>query len=86
MDETFYGPEGSSEKGWLSVLGVAARQGDSGGPITNVQGQWVGTLFGSEDTKENGTYTLGSHIDTIKEVFGQRLRVSPGTNYNFTEQ
>jgi hypothetical protein len=37
-------------------VGVAARQGDSGGPIFNADGELAGVLFGSGDGTTTGTY------------------------------
>ena len=80
MSATFYSPQRNSEDGWFEITGVAARSGDSGGPVTNAQGEWVGTLFGSGDSAEFGVYTIGSHIETIRRVFGDHLNLSQDTN------
>ena len=62
---------------------VAARQGDSGGPIFNARGELAGVLFGSNDSFLAGRYTMGSYCGRVRlfvaSVSGdfQRLPANP---------
>lgn len=60
---------------FFSVQGVAARQGDSGGPITDQDGKLIGILFGSYN-ETNNKYTQGITIDRIRQVFGLKFKPS----------
>ena len=48
-------------------LDVAARQGDSGGPILNTRGELAGVLFGANDTIVTGGYTMGSYCGRVRQ-------------------
>ena len=50
-------------------VAVAAREGDSGGPIFNASGQLVGVLFGT-----GGGRTLGSHCERIQIFLADVIR------------
>ncbi len=62
---------------------MAARQGDSGGPIFNARGEVAGVLFGSNDSFFTGQYTLGSYCGRVRRFVAaaggdfQRLPVNP---------
>ena len=47
-------------------VNVAARQGDSGGPIFNARGELAGVLFGSNDSFLTGQYTMGSYCGRVR--------------------
>ena len=54
------GPYVSPGKGHpyeMVEVDVAARSGDSGGPILNSRGQLAGVLFGSADGSTNGSHS-----------------------------
>jgi S1-C subfamily serine protease len=53
------------EVGPLIEVDAGARHGDSGSPILNEKGQYVGTLFAS-----NGVRTIGAHVDTVLKFLG----------------
>lgn len=74
VSKSFFGPTNDSAGDFFQVMGVVARQGDSGGPITDSRGNLIGILFGSNKGKD-GTYTMGVTIDRIKKVFGEKLKV-----------
>jgi S1-C subfamily serine protease len=59
-------------RGWYKVEGVEARSGDSGGPVIDVNGAFVGTLWGSVD---GDTYFTPAdkvlrHLERIKALYG----------------
>ncbi|MCO6455169.1 MAG: trypsin-like peptidase domain-containing protein [Pirellulaceae bacterium] len=61
------------EKDWpyeMVELAAAARQGDSGGPIFNRQGQLAGVLFGS-----NGQTTSGSYAGRVQQFLAPTWQV-----------
>ena len=47
-------------------VSVPARQGDSGGPIVNEQGQLAGVLFGS-----GGGLTTGTHVGRLRQFLAE---------------
>jgi hypothetical protein len=55
-------------------LGVAARQGDSGGPIFNCQGELAGVLFGSGQGTTAGAYCgrVGEFLSTFGPDVGRQ--------------
>lgn len=53
-------------------VSVPARQGDSGGPIVNAQGQLVGVLFGSG----HGT-TTGTHVGRLRQFLVEISAATP---------
>jgi hypothetical protein len=80
---TEYLSPGDNQPGELVELDVAARQGDSGGPIFNTRGEVAGVLFGSNDSFFTGQYTLGSYCGRVRQFVAavgsdfQRLPVNP---------
>ncbi|MCS7237118.1 MAG: serine protease [Thermoguttaceae bacterium] len=54
-------------------VSVGARQGDSGGPILNAQGQLAGVLFGT-----TGGRTIGSHAGRIRQFLLRAQNHLPG--------
>jgi hypothetical protein len=50
----------------VEVGDVAARNGDSGGPIFNTRGELAGLLFGSNDSFLAGRYTMGSYCGRVR--------------------
>ncbi len=48
-------------------VNVAARQGDSGGPIFNDRGEVAGVLFGANDSFLDGQYTMGSYCGRVRQ-------------------
>jgi S1-C subfamily serine protease len=46
----FWGEFDKNRKGtWKKVINAPARSGDSGGPVLNERGEFVGTLWGAAD-------------------------------------
>lgn len=72
VSKKFFAPDEDSVGDFFQITGVVARQGDSGGPVTDSRGQLIGILFGSNKS-ESGIYTMGVTIDRIRKVFGDRL-------------
>lgn len=64
-----YSPDANSPAQWIEIKGVRARQGDSGGPILNASGEYVGTLFGSVTN-----FTVGTRVDRVKKILGTLLQ------------
>jgi len=56
-------------------LNVAARQGDSGGPILNAEGQLAGVLFGSGAGTTTGTYSgrVAEFLSSLAPDIGRPL-------------
>jgi hypothetical protein len=54
-------------------LAAAAREGDSGGPILNQNGELAGVLFGSIDGRTTGSHTLpvGRFLASVAGRFGE---------------
>jgi S1-C subfamily serine protease len=65
----FRSPGGKAPQDWIEIVGVEARQGDSGGAILNASGEYVGTLFGSGDG-----FTIGTHAKRVREILGTLLQ------------
>ena len=61
---------------FFEVLKVRARQGDSGGPVTDTHGNLVGILFGASTATGDDSYTHGTTIDRIRKVFGSKFKPS----------
>ncbi len=80
---TEYLSPGGNNPSEIVEVNVAARQGDSGGPIFNARGELAGVLFGSSDSFLTGQYTMGSYCGRVRlfvaAVGGdfQRLPVNP---------
>lgn len=67
--ETRKGRNVEVEKGGsLMEIDTTARNGDSGSPFLNEAGEYVGTLFGSDDK-----CAYGSHIETVLMFLGWEL-------------
>jgi S1-C subfamily serine protease len=60
------------EDGDLLEIDTTARNGDSGSPFLNEKGEYVGTLFGSNDSE-----AMGSHIDTVLDFLGWEKAPTP---------
>lgn len=54
---------------WFEIKGIEARQGDSGGPVLNASGEYVGTIFGSGDN-----FTMGTQVEYVKRVLLELLQ------------
>ena len=63
---TEYLTPGGNNPSEIVELDVAARQGDSGGPIFNARGELAGVLFGSNDSFIAGQYTMGSYCGRVR--------------------
>jgi hypothetical protein len=50
----------------LVEVDVAARSGDSGGPIFNARGEVAGVLFGANDSFLTGGFTMGSYCGRVR--------------------
>jgi len=62
---------------FFEIEGVKARQGDSGGMVTDSKGRVVGILFGAAvRTKDGVGLTHGITIDRIEKVFGEKFKPS----------
>jgi hypothetical protein len=61
----YFSPGGGNPRE-IVELDVAARQGDSGGPILNARGEVAGILFGSNDSFLTGHYTMGSYCGRVR--------------------
>jgi hypothetical protein len=66
---TFAAPEPNMPYEMFEVS-VAARQGDSGGPIINERGELAGVLFGAGDGRTTGTQ-VGRVRTFVNEAFGE---------------
>ncbi len=79
----YLSPGGNHPNELMEVGDVAARNGDSGGPIFNTRGELAGVLFGSNDSFLAGRYTMGSYCGRVRvfvaSVSGdfQRLPANP---------
>lgn len=68
VNKIFLYPEGYPKSSdFFRVDGVAARRGDSGGPITDVHGNLIGMLYAANWTSN---YTVGVTVDRIQKVLG----------------
>ncbi len=78
-------PEDSDANDFFQIKGVAARQGDSGGPVTDRHGHLIGILFASNADEK---FTLGVTVDRIRKVFGSKLKPkTPTPNpYHFEDR
>jgi hypothetical protein len=70
MAKIKYGPADLSHT-WYAIHGCRSRQGDSGGPIFDEQGRWVGTLWGS--CGDHGGETMFIAAKDIVEQLNQLL-------------
>lgn len=89
VSNQFFFPDEGDPEDFFQVEGAVARQGDSGGPVTDKNGRLVGILFGSHHNKDSGEkFTLGVTIDRIRKVFGSKLQPkTPTPNpYHFKDQ
>ena len=64
---TEYLSPGGNNPAEIVELNVAARQGDSGGPIFNTRGEVAGVLFGANDSFLEGHYTMGSYCGRVRQ-------------------
>ena len=63
---TEYLSPGGNNPPEIVEVNVAARQGDSGGPIFNARGEVAGVLFGANDSFLEGQYTMGSYCGRVR--------------------
>jgi hypothetical protein len=63
---TEYLSPGGNNPAEIVEVNVAARQGDSGGPILNTRGEVAGVLFGANDSFLEGQYTMGSYCGRVR--------------------
>ena len=63
-------------KGWRKVVNAAARNGDSGGPVLDGRGDYVGTLWGSVDGE-----TYFTPAQKVLEVL-ERIEASLAARYH----
>lgn len=68
-------PNQSSPYELLNVNGAHARQGDSGGPILNAQGELAGVLWGSDHGDGQGRYVVGPRAERIHVQLCQQMQV-----------
>lgn len=85
VSNQFFFPAENDPGDFFQVEGVVARQGDSGGPVTDHNGHLIGILFAS-DTDDK--FTLGVTIDRIQKVFGSKLppRTPTPNPYHFKDR
>ncbi|MHC4699804.1 MAG: S1 family peptidase [Planctomycetota bacterium] len=73
MSHRKYGPANLSHT-WYAINGAQSRQGDSGGPIFDAEGRWVGTLWGScSDYGGETQFTAAKDIVKIILDLGKKL-------------
>jgi hypothetical protein len=63
---TEYLSPGGNNPNEIVEVDIAARHGDSGGPIFNARGELAGVLFGSNDSLFLGQYTMGSYCGRVR--------------------
>lgn len=85
VSHQFFFPTEGDPGDFFQVRGATARQGDSGGPVTDQDGRLVGILFASDAGEK---FTLGVTIDRIRKVFGSKLspRVPTPNPYHFKDR
>lgn len=83
VSNQFFSPTGADVPDFFQLDGAVARQGDSGGPITNRNGHLIGILFASDADEK---FTLGVTIDRIRKVFGSKLQPETPNPYHFKDQ
>lgn len=59
---------------WCLVKGALARQGDSGGPVIDAYGHYVGTLWGSGDAYKG---TMFTPVGAIQRIYSSILPPLP---------
>lgn len=64
-------PDKHSPADLITIKPCKVRNGDSGGPILNAAGEYVGTLFGGNATTKE---TMGTHVGRVLEVLGSLLK------------
>lgn len=73
VSNVFYYPTGltTNDADFFAVRNVLARGGDSGGPVTDMQGKLIGVLNRKDII---GHSTRGITIDRIKKIFGSKFK------------
>lgn len=61
----------------VQIEGAPSRQGDSGGPITDINGRVIGILNATDDTTTNGIM-----VDRIEKVLKGKLKTSKTPDYS----
>jgi S1-C subfamily serine protease len=64
----FRSPSREEPRDLVEITDATVRQGDSGGPILNTKGEYVGTLFGG-----GRGFTIGTHVGRVKTILGALL-------------
>ncbi len=75
----YFAPQTNLPQEWVE-LSVAARQGDSGGPIFNQQGELAGVLFGASSNT-----TLGSYCGRVQSFLATVLPPNSDTSTPSTQ-
>lgn len=75
-DTWMYPSNRINEADFFQVDKVRARQGDSGGPMTDPDGNLVGILYGASVATGDKSFTHGTTIDRIRKVFGSKFKPS----------
>lgn len=85
VSHQFFFPTEGDPGDFFQVKGAIARQGDSGGPVTDKNGRLVGILFASNAAEK---FTFGVTVDRIRKVFGSKLQPkTPTPNpYHFKDR
>ncbi len=82
VSNQFLSPTEDDPDDFFQVGVAVARQGDSGGPVTDQNGHLIGILFASDPDEK---FTLGVTIDRIQKVFGSRLQPKTPDPYHFKD-
>jgi S1-C subfamily serine protease len=75
----FQSPSREEPRDLIEITDALVRQGDSGGPILNTRGEYVGTLFGG-----GRDFTIGTHVDRVKIILGELLDGKEWFEYDLT--
>jgi S1-C subfamily serine protease len=73
----FRAPNQQSATDLVEITDATVRQGDSGGPILNTKGEYVGTLFGG-----GRGFTIGTHVGRVKTILGALLEGKEWYDYD----
>lgn len=75
----FRSPSRAEAHDLIEITDALVRQGDSGGPILNTRGEYVGTLFGG-----GRDFTIGTHVDRVRTILGKLLDGKEWFEYDLT--
>jgi S1-C subfamily serine protease len=75
----FRSPSQGAPGDLIEITDALVRQGDSGGPILNTRGEYVGTLFGG-----GRGFTIGTHVNRVRVILGKLLDGKEWYDYDLT--